>query len=240
MKRFNMNEFVWFFILAMFTAYIYLLLATGKMTLYLHPKMVKYSAFSFVILGELTIVQFFKVFTVKTRVKFRSGYMLFFMTLIFGIFFAPGGLNSDITKQKGVTFVSSGNIESIAAHSHEKGQVIEGNEIIFNETNYIHYLEDLGRNLDKHVGKKIKITGFVLKEDNLSKDEFVITRMLMNCCAADSQILGLKAKYPMTQSLEKDQWISVEGIVTSKDNHAVIFVQRLNKIERPDTPYIYE
>lgn len=240
MKKFNTSEFIWFFILFMFTLYIYFLLSTGKMSLYIHPKMIKYSAFSFVVLGELTIVQFFKIFSVKTRNRFKNGYMLFLMALVLGVFFAPGGLNSDISKKKGVTFVSSGNIENIAAHSHEEGEVIEGNEIIFSEKNYIHYLEDLGKNLDKHIGKKIKITGFILKDDSLSDKEFVITRMLINCCAADSQVLGIRAKWSNAEDLEEDQWVIVEGTVSSEDKNAVILVQRLKIIDKPSNPYVYE
>lgn len=240
MKRFNANEFIWFFILLMFTMYIYFLLSTGKIILYIHPKMVKYSAFSFAVLGELTVVQFFNIFTGETRAKFRNGYALFLLALVVGILLAPGGLNSDIADKRGVTLVSSSNIENISAHSHSGSQVIEGNEIVFNENNYIHYLEDLGSNLNKHTGKKIKIAGFVLKKDNEKKDEFVVSRMLINCCAADSQVLGITVKYDKANTLKDDDWIKIEGVVTSKGNHAVIEVNKLQKIEKPNIPYIYE
>jgi putative membrane protein len=250
MKRFNINEFIWFLILALFALYIYLIIASGKITLFLHPKMVKYAAFSFVVFGELAVVQLFKVFTVKTRVRFRKGYLLFFITLIVGIFIAPGGLTSDIRDKKGVTLVSSSNIENIAEHSHSKKQVIEGDTIIFNESNYIHYLEDLSSHIDEHLGKKIKITGFVLKEDKLEKNEFLISRMMMNCCAADSQILGVVGRWDKTAGLKKDDWITVEGKVGYKEEKdrngkvikkfPVVLVEKLTRIKNPDNPYIYE
>jgi putative membrane protein len=250
MKRFNINEFIWFLILTLFTLYIYFLISSGKITLFLHPKMIKYAAFSFVIFGELAVVQFFKIFTVTTRVRFKKGYVLFFITLIIGIFIAPGGLTSDIKAKKGVTLVSSSNIENIAEHSHSEKQRIEGNEIIFNEKNYIHYLEDLSSHIDEHVGKKIKITGFVLKEKNLNKDEFLISRMMMNCCAADSQILGVVGKWDKIEGLKQDDWIVVEGKVSFKEEkdknnkvvkrYPVVLVEKLTHIETPDNPYIYE
>ncbi len=250
MKRFNVNEFIWFFILALFTLYIYFLISSGEIVLFLHPKMIKYAAFSFVIFGELAVIQFFKIFTVKTRVRFRKGYLLFFITLIIGIFIAPGGLTSDIGDKKGVTLVSSSNIENIAEHSHSKKQLIEGDTIIFNEANYIHYLEDLSSHIDERVGKKIKITGFVLREKNLTKDEFLISRMMMNCCAADSQILGVVGKWVKAETLMKDDWIVVEGKVSFKEErdennkglkkYPVVLVEKLTPIEKPNNPYIYE
>ncbi|MCM0649326.1 TIGR03943 family protein [Clostridium swellfunianum] len=250
MKRFNINEFIWFLILSLFTLYIYFLISSGKITLFLHPKMVKYAAFSFIVFGELAVVQLFKVFTVATRVRFKKGYLLFFITLIIGVFIAPGGLTSQIGEKKGVILVSSSHIESIAEHSHNEKQRIEGNEIIFNEKNYIHYLEDLSDHIDEHIGKKIRITGFVLKDNKLSKNEFLVSRMLINCCAADSQILGVVGSYDKSEALEKDSWIVVEGKVSLKEEkdinnkvikkYPVILVEKLINIEKPNNPYIYE
>jgi putative membrane protein len=240
MKRFNINEFIWFLILTLFTLYIYFLISSGKITLFLHPKMIKYAAFSFIIFGELAVVQLFKIFTVTTRVRFKKGYVLFFITLIVGIFIAPGGLTSEISNKKGVTLVTSSSIENIAEHSHDEKQRIEGDEIIFNEKNYIHYLEDLGNNLDKHIGKRIKITGFVLKQEGMARNEFVITRMLINCCAADSQVLGLVVRFDKAESLKKDEWVTVEGIVGSSDKHAVIQAAKVSKSQKPNNQYIYE
>jgi putative membrane protein len=202
--------------------------------------MIKYAAFSFVIFGELAVVQLFKIFTVTTRVRFKKGYILFFITLIVGIFIAPGGLTSEISNKKGVTLVTSSSIENIAEHSHDEKQRIEGDEIIFNEKNYIHYLEDLGNNLDKHIGKRIKITGFVLKQEGMARNEFIITRMLISCCAADSQVLGIVARWDKAETLSKDEWITVEGIVGSSDKHAVIQAAKVSKSQKPNNQYIYE
>jgi putative membrane protein len=250
MKRFNINEFIWFIILLTFTLYIYYLLSTAKITLFVHPKLAKYSAFSLVIFGELTIFQLFKVFTVKTRVKFKKGYLFFIIVLIIAIFVAPGGLNSAIGDKKGITLVSSHSIENIGKHIHTKEEVINGEVITFNDKYYLHYLEDLSENIDKHIGKKIIISGYVTKEDKLSKDEFILTRLLINCCAADSQVLGVLCKYNIDKPVDKDTWIIVEGIVSFKENKdknnkitgklPLIVVQKITKITKPVNPYIYE
>lgn len=251
MKRFNLNEFIWFAILTMFSLYIYYLLSTGKIVLFIHPKMVKYAAFSFVVFGQLAVFQFFKVFTVKTRKSFKSGYLMFIFALAVGVFLAPGGLNSDIGNKKGVTLVSSGNIENIGKHTHDEEERISGDVITFNQKNYIHYLEDLSKNIDAHQGKVIKINGLVLKDrPDLDKDEFVVTRLLINCCAADSQVLGVICKWDKAETLEKDTWISIEGTVGYKlhidknssviGKYPVIKVNKLEKTKKPANPYIYE
>jgi len=248
MKRFNINEFIWFMILLMFTIYIYYLLSTTKITMFVHPKLAKYSAFSLIVFGELTMLQFFNVFTVKTRIKFKKGYVLFIIVLIIGIFIAPGGLNSEIAEKKGITFVSSSSTENIGRHSHTKDEVISGNVINFSDKNYIHYFEDLSENIDKHLGKKIIISGYVTKNDKLNKNEFIITRLLINCCAADSQVIGILCKTNNNKVLNKDTWVRVEGVVSFKENEdskvreklPLIIVEKVTNINKPVNSYIYE
>lgn len=250
MKRFNINEFIWFLILLAFTLYIYYLLSTNKITLFVHPKLAKYSAFSLIIFGELTIFQLFKVFSVKTRIKFKKGYIFFILVLIIGIFIAPGGLNSEIGDKKGISLVSSHSIENIGKHIHTKDEVINSNMIIFNEKNYVHYLEDLSENIDKHIGKKIIIGGYVTKGNKLNKDEFILTRLLINCCVADSQVLGVLCRDSSNIALDKDTWIRVEGIVSFKENKdennkitgklPLIVIEKVTRINKPGNPYIYE
>ncbi|MFL0269222.1 TIGR03943 family putative permease subunit [Candidatus Clostridium radicumherbarum] len=248
MKRFNINEFIWFIILLVFTFYIYYLLSSTKITMFVHPKLAKYSAFSLVVLGELTILQIFNVFTVKTRIKFKKGYVLFILVLVIGIFIAPRGLNSEIAEKKGITFVSSSSTENIGSHTHTKDDVINGNVISFNDENYIHYFEDLSGNLEKHIGKGIIISGYVTKDDKLNKDEFIITRLLVNCCAADSQVIGILCKTDGNKVLKNDTWVRVEGVVSFKENEnskinrklPLIIEGKVTKINKPVTPYIYE
>lgn len=250
MKRFNISEFIWFIILLVFTLYIYYLLITGRITLFVHPKLAKYSAFSLVILGELSVFQFFKIFTVKTRVSFKNGYIYFILVIIVGIFIAPGGLNSEIGDKKGITLVTSHSIENIGKHTHTKEELIIGNTIVFNDKYYMHYLEELSEDLDKHIGKKIIISGYVTKSSKLGKDEFILTRLLINCCAADSQVLGISCRNASGTYIEKDSWIRVEGMVSYKENRdssnkllgklPLIVVDKITQIKKPANPYIYE
>lgn len=250
MKRFNINEFIWFSILLCFTLYIYYLLSTGKIVLFVHPKLARYSAFSLIVFGELTIFQWFKIFTIKTRVNFKNGYLFFIAALIIGIFIAPGGLNSEIGEKKGITLVSSHNIKNIGKHTHSEEELITGDIITFNDKYYVHYLEELGEDLDEQIGKKVVITGYVSKSDKLQSDEFILTRLLINCCAADSQALGITCRSSLSEVIDKDSWVTLEGTVSFKENRdkdnriigklPLIVVESIKQIEKPSNPYIYE
>lgn len=77
----------------------------------------------------------------------------------------------------------------------------------------------------------------------------MVARLIMVCCAADAQVVGLLSNYEKTAELEKDQWVRVEGKITYIDNAdkkygedpkvPMINVSKVEKIEQPSNPYIY-
>lgn len=69
---------------------------------------------------------------------------------------------------------------------------------------------DHGRSLD---GRPIKITGFVTLDGNGAP---YLTRMVLNCCAADAQPvkIGLSGQIPPV--LQPDTWLEVTGTYTGK------------------------
>ncbi|MCX4586221.1 TIGR03943 family protein [Streptomyces sp. NBC_01481] len=69
---------------------------------------------------------------------------------------------------------------------------------------------DHGRSLD---GRRIKITGFVTLDGNGAP---YLTRMVLNCCAADAQPvkIGLSGQIPPV--MQPDTWLEVTGTYTSK------------------------
>lgn len=240
MKRFNVNEFIWFVILSLFTVFIYYLISTGEIFKFIHPHLLKYTIFSFVIFGELAVFQLFNIFKVKTRVKFKKGFLLFFIVIAVGFLSAPEGLTPEIINKKGVILVNSSNVINIGRHSHGEKETIEGDNIVFNDRNYVHYLEELGSNIGRHKGKKVIISGFVHKEDNLPENEFILSRLLMNCCAADTQVLGIMCQFDGAEKLENNSWVKIEGELSKDINYPMIKVYKTEKIKQPDNTYIYE
>ncbi|CAM5231630.1 hypothetical protein LSPH24S_03564 [Lysinibacillus sphaericus] len=82
-------------------------------------------------------------------------------------------------------------------------------------TNYIFsvYYEDINNNLSLYQGKKIRLSGFVLKETDLLENQFVISRFLITHCVADASIIGFLTEMPEAASLQEDSWIEAEGTI---------------------------
>ncbi len=220
--------------------------------MFISPKMVKYMVFSLVGFGVLSVYQCTKIFTVPSRKPINKSYMVLVITLIIGFGAAQKGLNLNIAEKRSVNITNSittkvpTNIIKIPI----KEENIENEGIIeFDDQSYFEKLGKIGENLKSYKGKKIIINGFVYKDKDFKTDEFVIARLMMSCCAADSQVVGLMSKWPNARTLEKEVWLRVEGTIDStmyKETDSdiemelpIIIVHKIKEIQKPDNIFVY-
>lgn len=117
------------------------------------------------------------------------------------------------------------------------------NRIIFNDNNFIRWLEELYTNTKKYEGLEVEITGFVFKDKQFKNDEFVAARSIMVCCAADLQVAGLMCRYQDTNNLNKDSWVKVKGKI-KKDTvngeiQPFVVVDSIENTTKPANEYVY-
>ncbi|RJE87028.1 TIGR03943 family protein [Paenibacillus sp. 1011MAR3C5] len=93
------------------------------------------------------------------------------------------------------------------------------------------------------IGKKLEISGFVYREDKMASNQFVISRMAMTCCAADSMPYGILVESSRAASYAEDSWMKLTGIigVTEYDGVEIISLeaQKIEMMEAPKDPYVY-
>lgn len=116
--------------------------------------------------------------------------------------------------------------------------------IVMNNDNFSPWLAELYTNADKWAGTKITISGFVWKDGELFKpDEFALARMMMVCCAADMQPVGILAQWVETAALSEGEWVQLSGILSKKPYNdgfdPIIIVEKIEKISRPQREFIY-
>lgn len=67
---------------------------------------------------------------------------------------------------------------------------------------------------EKYKGKTVEIQGRARKVKGFPKQELVIGRNAMTCCADDIQFLGFICKYKDAESLGADTWVRARGTVS--------------------------
>jgi putative membrane protein len=115
--------------------------------------------------------------------------------------------------------------------------------IVIESGNYYPILCDLYTDLDKYVGRTVTVTGFVFRDESFAVDQFVTARLLMVCCAADMQTVGLLCQYDGAPQLESDSWVTVTGVLQKVpfggEDAPCIAVGSVEAVEAPEDAYIY-
>jgi uncharacterized repeat protein (TIGR03943 family) len=101
------------------------------------------------------------------------------------------------------------------------------------------YLREAG---EAGVGQPVHVLGLVAHSDDLPPNEFVLVRYAIVHCVADAQPLGLLVVTPGEFNLRGDQWVEVEGTLSSHprgaDRLVGIHATRVVPTEEPNDPYI--
>lgn len=247
MKKFNMNEFIWFLILVALTLSIGIMLYTGKIYMMIHPKMKIYLIIGTVILFFLSITELPKIFTVPDRSGVKKGNLIFVFAFIMIIIAGNINVNSTYLDFKGVNLFPYFDDHDIKEkHDHET-EIPSGNIKLKEETFYC-YLEDIQKEIHKYEGRDIEVEGMVYKNKDIKSNQFIITRLVMNCCAADSQYIGVICDYN-GDSLKEGAWVRVIGKMTHSNisdirgNNKIVPLITVNKIEaikEPKEAFIYQ
>lgn len=102
-----------------------------------------------------------------------------------------------------------------------------------------------GYSLDCFDGMPIELTGFVLMayDRPLSTDKYYLGRMIISCCAIDSQPYALPIQKKDGASYPENTWLTVRGTVRivpgSSDEPIVIIPDSVREIPAPENPYDY-
>ena len=230
MKRFDFDEFLWFIVLILLDISIVYLLFTGKMNFYIGEKMIKYSYTAILMITILVIVQFKNVFTSKGNSNIKTKLVPIILTLILGtisINTQETFKHNELNKELKGSSTSRIDIKSLYEHESDYNAIENENNkqdiLIVNENNPM-VLEDIRVNPKKYIGRKLEIHGFMCKENYLNKNQFIIGRMIMTCCAADSKVVGIIGEYDKAYDINENQNIIVKGTIASsiiKDNNNI-------------------
>lgn len=98
-------------------------------------------------------------------------------------------------------------------------------------------------NPEDFISLKGKVSGFVLKSEDLPDGYFTIARYVISCCAADARPVGILVKYDSAKfEVKPDQWVEVKGSFevdqVGGEQKPVLNLEEIKPIEVPDNPYI--
>lgn len=145
--------------------------------------------------------------------------------------------------EENLNTIDSNTIDSSTVDAAEnKFELIDGT-VIVDDDHYVAWMQEIYENMDKYIGKKIEVTGFVYKDEQFAANEFVSGRMMMVCCAADMQTIGFLCRSNQTAALKADAWIKVYGTIEKGEfdgsDMTTIEVVHIENTEKPEVEYVY-
>lgn len=189
MKRFNLDQFIWFCILSVLSVLLTVMLFTGKIFLLIDGERVFSTVIMLVIFYLLTIVQATRIFTVPSRNGVKKGYLQYIILIGILILVSIIDIPKTSLVMKGVKLYHSEHSHG-EKHNHAHTNLGSEGKIVINDANFHDGIEEITVHQNKYVGKDIEIEGTYYNNEKYSKG-FIITQLNMNCCIADSEYLGI-------------------------------------------------
>ena len=230
------------FIVGGFAIYFIILLTSGEVIHYVHPRLIIYLKICSAIMLLMSIYSIYmsqKTSYNKTSFFMQCRrYLVFIIPLVLAI-----ALVLDVQHGSAAHRQQTQALAYINEISHGTSKLKENNTIVVDNSNFLYSISEVANNYKKYQGKGIRISGFIYRNPTMNKDQFVIARMLMVCCAADASPVGLLSSFNDSQFLEEKGWYDVSGIISSGTYNgketAVICVKSLKRIEAPVEQYVY-
>lgn len=117
--------------------------------------------------------------------------------------------------------------------------------LYLNDDNFLRALETVYNYPGSFTGKKISIMGFVYHGDSLEKNQLFLFRFGIIHCIADAGVFGMMAEFPHDVDYKDDQWIRVEGTLSTvyyqpfKQTIPYLKVTTWHTVKKPKSPYVY-
>jgi len=229
-----------------FTILMIRILVTGDLVKYVHPRFAPFIAASCIV-SFLMIVSMFRKMRSAGHVRFsvmRIAALSLPLILGFAVRPVTGSYVDDFSaggsSQKGffAGTSSSDNLSEPIVNARN-AEIID-----VDSAHYFILIQDLYDNPSSYKGRKIHIMGkTITRKNNPDKTEFAVIRMMMTCCTADLQPIGLICKYPRVSELNRSSWYKLAGTIDyieqKNESIPVIRVDSAEATQKPANEYVY-
>lgn len=96
--------------------------------------------------------------------------------------------------------------------------------------------------LSPYLGQRANVIGFVYYDESLPENQFLVSRFVITCCAADGFALGIPVDWE-GEALEENTWVTVKGPVQATEwdgqKMPLIVAESVEITRAPEQPYLF-
>ncbi|MGL5820772.1 MAG: TIGR03943 family putative permease subunit [Sarcina sp.] len=234
MKRFNLDQFIWFVILFTMGISLTVLVLTGDIYMIVDSNRKISTWFMLIVIYILAFIQCTRIKTVPSRQGIKGGYIQFlFLILVLG-FVSTINITKVSLEAKGVKlYHASHNHNDIEHHGHSHTEIeVLDNIVKIPYQNFHSSVEELFSHKAKYIGKPLEIEGIYYAINET--DDFIITMLEMNCCIADSEYVGIYCdglNALDNYTFESGDKIKVRGVIENfEDDNKELIKIKVNSV----------
>jgi uncharacterized repeat protein (TIGR03943 family) len=121
--------------------------------------------------------------------------------------------------------------------------------VVLTEDDYYRIYNDIYDRREAYLGKQLRVTGFVNKDESISDGgRFLVARMVMWCCAADAYLVGFIVLGGAPETLQAGSWVTIRGTVVdteytnpmTNERYTVpgVRLESIDSASAPQNPYV--
>ncbi|PYI50803.1 TIGR03943 family putative permease subunit [Paenibacillus flagellatus] len=152
----------------------------------------------------------------------------------------PAGQNAAADADLDKLFPSDKFTEAFAKHARE---LYVTDPMVVKEELYMETLTTLDLYAASFAGKKVKLSGFVYRDETMNDKQFVIGRFAVQCCSADAAPFGVLVEFDRANLYATDEWLELTGTIgrTTFNGSELLVVkaEKIARIEPPKEQYVY-
>jgi uncharacterized repeat protein (TIGR03943 family) len=238
-------RFLQVFILAGLCLFLLLKLLSGKLSLYINTRFLPLTVFGIVLLGimALTLLRYRMAGDNHEdqvhhdhRTASLSGLMILALPLVIGILIPSRPLDAAAAATRGMNV--SAPLVGASSTSHQFEAAADTRNIL----DWIRIFNS-ATDLSPYLGQAARVTGFVYHDPRLPANQFIVSRFVITCCAADASAIGMIVTWDNGNALKESTWVEVKGPVQASQLGGqpipLIKAVLVQPVEQPDQPYLF-
>ncbi|HEX2698544.1 MAG TPA: TIGR03943 family protein [Anaerolineales bacterium] len=233
------------FILAGLCFFLVVKLFSGKLSLYINTRFVPLTVFGIILLAIMAL----SLIGHKTAGSQHgddtphdqhgghlSGLVILVLPLLIGILIPSRPLDATAASTRGMNV--SAPLVGASSTTHQLEMAADTRNIldwirIFNSTS----------DLSPYLGQTARVTGFVYHDPRLGANQFIVSRFVITCCAADASAIGMLVTWDKSNDLKDSAWVEVKGPVQTSQlgGQLIPLIQAVlvQPVDQPNQPYLY-
>ena len=231
------------FILSALFAFIGFKLISGTLSLYINMRFAPLTVFGIIALAIMTFV-ILRHPASEQHEHDDAGHqhaispgalVILFIPLLIGILIPARPLDATAASTRGMNvsapMVGSSTTRELQSAADTRN--ILDWIVIFNSTN----------DLTPYLGQTARVTGFVYHDPRLPANQFIVSRFVITCCAADASAIGMIVDWGQSAGLTESSWVEVKGPVQASKLGGqpipLIEASYVQSTPQPPQPYLY-